>query len=171
MSQGVKEVPYAAGEKETLGAMLDLGRAAMVAICDGCSDDNLRARVVASDSTILGIVKHLAYVERWWFRDRFTGEDCDYPWTKDDPNAEFRVEEHETTQDILDFYAAECDKSRAIFEQASLDDRAAKRKEVTLRWISGHMALENARHAGQADILRELLDGATGLGHPTRPSI
>jgi hypothetical protein len=171
MSRLVKEIPHAAGERETVAAMLDQQRAAMVAICEGCSDDNLRARLVASDTTILGIVKHLAYVERWWFHDVFAGGDLDYPWTKDDPNAEFRIEDHETTQDIVDFYATECEKSRAIFEAANLDDRAAKRNEVTLRWISGRMIMETARHAGQADILRELLDGATGLGYSTVPSI
>lgn len=168
---GVGEIPYAADERETVAAMLDQQRAAMVAICDGCSDDNLRAQLVASDTTILGIVKHLAYMERWWFHDVFAGGDLDYPWTMDDPNAEFRIEESETTQDIIDFYAMECEKSRAIFQQANLDDRAAKRNEVTLRWISGRMIMETARHAGQADILRELLDGATGLGHATTPSI
>jgi uncharacterized damage-inducible protein DinB len=171
MSHLVKEVPYAADERETIAAMLDQQRAAVVAICDECSDDNLRARPVASDTTILGIVKHLAFMERWWFHDVFAGRDLDYPWTKDDPNAEFRIEENETTQDIIAVYAAECEKSRAIFENANLDDRAAKRGEVTLRWISGRMIMETARHAGQADILRELLDGATGLGHATTPSI
>ena len=154
MSHLVKEVPYAADERETIAAMLGQQRAAVVAICDGCSDDYLRARPVASDTTILGIVKHLAFMERWWFHDVFAGRDLDYPWTKDDPNAEFRIEENETTQDIIASYAAECEKSRAIFENANLDDRAAKRSEVTLRWISGRMIMETARHAGQADILR-----------------
>jgi hypothetical protein len=171
VSHRVKEVPYDAGEKETVAAMLDQQRAAMVAICDGCSDDNLRARLVASDTTILGIVKHLAFMERWWVHDVFAGGNPDYPWTKDDPNAEFRIEDHETTQDIIDFYAVECEKSRAIFGEANLDDRAVKRNEVTLRWISGRMIMETARHAGQADILRELLDGAAGLGHSTVPSL
>jgi hypothetical protein len=170
MSHLVKD-PYAAREKETVGAMLDQQRAAMVMICDGCSEDDLRARLVASDTTILGIVKHLAYMERWWLHDVFAGGDFDYPWTKEDPNAEFRIDTHESTQDIIDFYATECEKSRVIFEGANLDDRAAKRTEVTLRWISGRMIMETARHAGQADILRELLDGATGLGHSTVPSI
>jgi uncharacterized protein DUF664 len=101
MSHLVKEVPYAADERETIAAMLDQQRAAVVAICDECSDDSLRARPVASDTTILGIVKHLAFMERWWFHDVFAGRDLDYPWTKDDPNAEFRIEENETTQDII----------------------------------------------------------------------
>lgn len=62
----LKEIPYFAEEKETLGALLDLQRAALVAICEGCSDEDLRTRVVGSDTTILGIIKHEAYAERWW---------------------------------------------------------------------------------------------------------
>jgi uncharacterized damage-inducible protein DinB len=166
----VEHLPYAADEKETVAAMLDQQRAAIAAICAGCSDEHLRARVVASDTTILGMVNHLAYVERWWFQEIFAGVDGEYPWSEDDWNAEFHVDDR-ATKDILDFYAVECDKSRAIVEEANLDDRASKRPEVSLRWICAHMALETARHAGQADILRELLDGATGLGHPPPRSV
>lgn len=170
----LKEIPYTAGEKETLGALLDLQRAALVAICEGCSDEDLRKRLVASDTTILGIVKHEAYAERWWFQENFAGERPDYAWSEEDPDADFRIEDHETTEDILDLYARECDKSRAIFEGAGLDDLAARLRggnEISLRWIVARMIWETARHCGHADILREQLDGATGLGHTNAPSI
>jgi hypothetical protein len=79
MSHLVKEVPYAADQRETIAAMLDQQRAAVVALCDECSDGNLRARPVASDTTILGIVKHLAFMERWWFHDVFAGREPRLP--------------------------------------------------------------------------------------------
>lgn len=167
----VARVPSPATEKETLCASLDQQRAAMVAICDGCPTEGLRRSFVPSPSTIIGIVKHLAYVERWWFQDRFAGRDCEYPWSEADPDAEFRIAPHESTADVLDLYAAECDKSRAIAAKASLEDRAARRTELTLRWVMDHMITETARHAGHADILRELVDGTTGLGHSSRPTI
>lgn len=170
----LKEIPYTAGEKETLGALLDLQRAALVAICEGCSDENLRKSLVPSGTTILGIIKHEADVERWWFHEHFAGERPEYAWSEEDPDADFRIEEHETTQCILDNYVEACTKSRAIYEAADLDDRAARRRagnEITLRWITARMIWETARHCGQADILREQLDGATGLGYTNAPAI
>lgn len=171
----VPVVPYAVGEKETLSALLDQQRAAMVAICAGCSDEDLRRHLVPSDTTILGIVKHLAWVEGWWFHTVFGGEPVSGPATHEDPNADFRIEPDESTQYILDFYAAQCDKSNALVAAASLDDlghdpRPSGRKDVSLRWIIGRMIAETARHAGHADILREQLDGAVELGHPAPPT-
>lgn len=167
----VQRVPSPATERETYVASLDQQRAAMVAICEGCSDEDLRRRFVSSESTILGIVKHLAYVERWWLQDRFAGRNVEYPWSEEDPDAEFRIGESESTRDILDLYEAECEESRRIVAAAELDDRAARRPELTLRWVLDHLITETARHAGQADILRELADSATGLGHSSRPTV
>jgi uncharacterized damage-inducible protein DinB len=172
----IAEVPYRVGEKETLLALLDMQRAAIVAVCDGCSDEDLRKRLVPSMTTILGIVKHLAYGEGWWIHTVFGGEAVAHPSTEGDPDADFRIEEHETTEEILAFYAAQCEKSRAIVAEADLDDvgtdpRPSCSKVVSLRWIIGRMIWETARHAGQADILREQLDGAAGLGHSGAPTI
>jgi|ERR1022692_816690 len=165
------DVPFAANERRTLVALLDLQRAAVTSICAGCSDDDLRARLVLSPTSILGIVKHLAYAERWWFQDNFAGRDVGYPWTDTDPDAEFRISPDQSTQAVLDFYAAQCRTSRDIVAAADLDDRAARRAELSLRWIMGRMIWETARHAGQADILREQLDGVTGLGHTHPPAL
>ncbi|MPZ69580.1 MAG: DUF664 domain-containing protein [Actinobacteria bacterium] len=153
-------------EKELLASFMDTQREAMLAIADGLSDQDLRKRLVPSDTTILGMIKHLAYVERWWFQDIFEGRDCTYPWTDDDPDADFRIEQEETTAGILDVYRAECEVSRSIFESHDLFDVSVstERPRCTLKWIVLHMIEETARHAGQADILREQIDGKTGLG-------
>jgi uncharacterized damage-inducible protein DinB len=160
--------PLAGDEGATLTGFLDHYRQVLLSLADGLPDDALRRRLVESDTTLLGLVKHLAYVERWWFRDIFTGEDVSYPWTDEDPDADFRIEPDEKTSDLLTLYRDECERSRKIVASAaSLDERARKpgREEYSLRWILVHMIEETARHAGHADILREQLGGTTGTGY------
>ena len=118
-----------------------------------------------SASTLLGIVKHLAYVERSWFQLRFAGETVTFPWTKDeaDKDLDFRIDPSDTIENITAFYQQEIARSRAIVGPASLDDLARNMENPrSLRWIMVHMIEETARHAGHADILRELTDGAIG---------
>lgn len=167
MSYESLDAVAAAGEKETLSAFLDDQRELLLGKMEGASDEDLRKRLVPSLTTMLGVVKHLAYVERWWFQDRFLGRDVEYPWTDDDPDADFKVGPRETTEEILDLYRAECENSRAIVAETDLDRLASHKFKSgagppSLRWIVAHMIEETARHIGQVDILREQLDGATG---------
>jgi Protein of unknown function (DUF664). len=118
--------------------------------------------MVPSGTSLLGILKHLAYVERWWFRAVFAGDDVEFPWSDEDPDADWRPEEGGTVSSVLAFYDNECGRSRAVTAAASLEDLAPRHEPVSLRWILAHMLEETARHAGQADILRELIDGNTG---------
>jgi hypothetical protein len=126
--------------------------------------------MVPSGVTLLGIVKHLAFVERAWFQRRFADRDVPAtPRTPDDPDPDFRIESSETTQEIIDLYKRECDISREIVANASLDDVAPEtqpdsggRTGFSLRWILTHMIEETARHNGHADIFREMIDGSTG---------
>lgn len=164
--------PLEAAEKEMLTAFLDYHRATLLMKIDGVSDEDLRRAMVPSGTSLLGLVKHLACVERWWFRQVFSGEDVEFPFSDDDPDADFRIEPHESTADVIALYKDEIAKSQAIVEQAeSLDehahwDRKLRRSNAsdhTLRWIVAHMIEETARHNGHADILREMIDGATGV--------
>ncbi len=155
-----------APEKELLEAFLDYHRATLLQKVAGLDDADLRRSFVPSGLTLLGMVKHLAYVERWWFQAVFAGLDVPFPWTDADPDAEFRLEPGETAADVTALYQGEAQASRAITREAALDS-VAKRpirggKKATLRWIVVHMIEETARHNGHADILRELTDGATG---------
>ena len=136
---------------------------------DGVSDADLRRSMVPSGTTLLGMVKHLAYVERSWFQRVFSNIDVEFPWTDEDPDADFRIEPDETTSEIVELYKGECQKSRDITDAASLDDLARfkypddpRPGNVSLRWILVHMIEETARHNGHADILREQIDGSTG---------
>lgn len=159
-----------AGERETLEGFLDYYRETVLWKVSGMSEEELRRVIVPSGWSPLGMVKHLAYVERNWFRTRLAGEpDLPVPWTDEDPDADFRVGPDETTDQILTFYRDECDRSRSIASSASLEDLVAEwpadrppEKRPTLRWVYVHMIEETARHAGHLDVVRELIDGATG---------
>lgn len=120
--------------------------------------------MVSSGTTLLGIVKHLAYVERWWFQKVFLDADVTFPWTDEDPDADFRIEPNDTTAAVVELYKAECEKNRAIVADHSLEElaRFEPRSEYSLRRILVHMIEETAHHNGHADILREQIDGATG---------
>jgi uncharacterized damage-inducible protein DinB len=157
------EPPPNASEKETLEAFLDYHRQTVVLKCANLSDDELRRPMVVSGTSMLGIVKHLGFNERWWFQEVFAAQDVEFPWSEDDPDAEFRIEEHESAASVFDFYMQECDKSRTIVAGASLDAIAGNSKsERSLRWILCHMFEETSRHNGHLDILREMIDGTTG---------
>ncbi len=172
--------PKAGSELETLNGFLDYHRATLLQKVAGVSDADLRRSPLAGQTTnpvplnLLGLVKHLAYVERNWFQVTFMGiTDLPVPWTKADPDADMRIEPDETTEAVLEFYREAVRRSRQIVQQAlveagnetaTLESRAKhpQRTQVSLRWIIVHMIEETARHNGHADLLRELTDGVTG---------
>ena len=155
--------PGHGGERELLEAFLDSQRATVAWKAAGLSDADAAKRLLPSLTTVSGLVRHLADVERSWFRDDLAGEkDVPARWTDEDPDGEWRVTERDSLQEILDDYESACAESRAAAEAFGLDDRGRNNQDVTLRWILLHMIEETARHAGHIDILRELLDGATG---------
>ena len=152
-------------ELETLGRYLDTYRRVVRWKLEGVGEEAARRPMVPSGTSLLGIVRHLGYVERWWFQSVIAGDDVDRPRiVEGDPDAEFRVGEDDTIGSVLDFYEAECDRSRQIL--AGLRDpdsvRLVDGGDVSVRRILVHMVEEVARHAGHMDILRELIDGATG---------
>nr|WP_086022523.1 DinB family protein [Streptomyces xiaopingdaonensis] len=158
--------PAAAGERETLVAFLDWHRATFEAKCSGLAPERLSERAVPpSQLSLHGLVRHLAGVERWWFRVQFADEDVPLLYyTDDDPDHEFHALEGDPQQ-ALDTWRAECSRSREIVAAASLEETGIRRRTgdpVSLRRILVHMIAEYARHTGHADLLRERLDGATG---------
>jgi hypothetical protein len=158
--------PADSSEKELLGNFLDFHRDTLLWKLEGLDDDQVRRPLTASGLCLLGLVKHLGWIERNWFQRTFLGQELRMPWDGDpaDPDLDFRIEPGETTREVIDFYRAECARSREIVAAADLDEHArrAGRQDRTLRWIVVHMIEETARHNGHADILRELIDGATG---------
>lgn len=144
-------------------AFLDFYRSVMVRKTGGLDGEGLRMSPVQSGTSIGGLIKHLAYVERQWFQERWGGRTVEFPWSADDPDAEFRVEDEDTTEGLIGLYRGECAISRQIVADSSLDDTVmSKRGEMSLRWILVHMIEETARHAGHADLIREMIDGSVG---------
>jgi uncharacterized damage-inducible protein DinB len=160
------EPPHVGSEAETLRGFLDFHRATLLWKLEGLDDEQLRRAMVPSGTSLLGLVKHLAYVERSWFQRVWAGQEVSFPWTQDDPDADWRIEPDETTEDIVALYNGECDRSRQIVAAASALDEAVVhprwKEAVSRRWILTHMIEETARHVGHADILREQLDGVVG---------
>ncbi|MDI5965394.1 DinB family protein [Streptomyces sp. SL13] len=161
--------PLNADERTNLESWLDFYRATLAMKCDNLTDPQSRdARVPPSPLTLLGLVQHLAEVERNWFRRVLTGEHAPPIYTPQaDPNG--RDEGFELSGDVsLDAARAtwqdEIARSRANCAARSLDDTVPfMGGEVNLRWIYTHMIAEYARHAGHADLLRERIDGSTGV--------
>ena len=160
--------PVAGAEKEVLAAFLDHYRKTLLEICTGVSDDALRRPMVPSGTSLLGLIKHMAWVERGWFQEGVANEHVDYPFPEDDPDADFRIEPGETAEEIFDLYRTACERSRRALAEASLDDllqNQNRSRDYNVRWVLVHMIEETARHAGHADILREMIDGTIGAGY------
>jgi uncharacterized damage-inducible protein DinB len=164
----VIRVPFTGAEKESLKVALDRHRDAILWKLEGLDDEQLRRPMVPSGTSLLGLVKHLAAVEYGWFCDTFGREAEPLPFDDDDPEADLRIEPGETTEDVLAFYG----RARAAADQAigelDIEDTGTAwfGEAVTLRWVLIHMVEETARHAGHADIIRELIDGMAGDHRP-----
>jgi hypothetical protein len=151
-------VPFTGTEKESLQASLDRQRDVVPWKLEGLDDEQLRRPMTPSGTNLLGLVKHLGYVEFGWFCQTF-GRDYE-PGPEDD----LRVSPDESTADIVALYRRACAAADAAIAELPLDARAMAwfGEEVSMRWVLLHMIEETSRHAGHLDILRELLDGATG---------
>jgi Protein of unknown function (DUF664) len=160
--------PEIAGERAMLAASLDGARHAVVATLVGVPAALLREPLVSPDSSLLGVIEHLTFLERLWFACTFAGLDVALDDPDDHPLIGWPLERSDTARSVLDQYRAECRRSRGIVERAGLDDGAARPtpsgREVVLRWVVLHMIEQTNRHAGHADVLRCLIDGATGAG-------
>ncbi len=156
--------PRSGDEREILESYLDWYRETLLIKVNGLSDADMKRRLVTSETTLFGIVHHLAYVERWWFQDVFAGRRVEYPWRDEDPDADWHVEGSISSDEAIALYRRECEMSRQIAADADLEDFAKHERfqDMILRRIMVHMIEETARHVGHADILRELTDGVTG---------
>lgn len=93
----------------------------------------------------------------------WAGQDPEFPWTEEDPDADFRVDPDDTADSLIALYRGECEASRRIAAESGVDDVVAGRRgDINLRWLMVHMIEESARHAGHADLIREMVDGTVG---------
>lgn len=156
--------PHVATETEMLAAFLDSYRGVMARKVEGLEPSVLRWSPVASGTCLGGLIKHLAYVERKWFQAVWAGRKVDFPWTEDDPDADFALDEADTADTLVELYRQECEESRRVMaERPDLDATVTSReRSISGRWIMIHMVEETARHVGHADLIREQVDGSTG---------
>ncbi|MEU3275482.1 DinB family protein [Saccharomonospora sp. NPDC006951] len=158
--------------KSTLHRYLGSARDAMLWKLDGLSEYDARRPLTPTGTNLLGLVKHLAAVEAGYFGRTF-GRPFEGPaWLSDDTiesNADMWATAEETRGGIITFYRDACAHSDVTITTLALDTRGTvphwpeERASVTLHQILVHMIAETHRHAGHADIVRELVDGAAGL--------
>ncbi|MBV9352390.1 MAG: DinB family protein [Mycobacterium sp.] len=152
------------GERATLESFLNDYRDIAVRKVAGLSDADARRRLVASPTTVGGLIKHLRWAEYGWF-DQLLQERLDDNRRTHEREWEFQFLPDESLATLIADYQAQCEQSRRIAAHYPLDHQVPHRRigAVSLRWIYVHMIEETARHTGQLDILREQLDGATGF--------
>jgi uncharacterized damage-inducible protein DinB len=159
--------PFVADERSMLEAWLDWHRITLQLKCEGLSDDDRKRRPVETSKLSLhGLVRHMADVERNWFRRVLLDEQEVEPvfWRPGgDDDSELVPLDDAVWADDLAAWEAECEAARATAARFDLDHCGVRRGEpCSLRWIYNHMIEEYARHNGHADLLRELVDGAVG---------
>ncbi|MFC4021528.1 DinB family protein [Micromonospora sp. GCM10011542] len=160
--------PVTGDERETLRAFLDFHRATLALKCEGLSDEELRRQSMPpSTLSLLGLVRHLAEVERAWFRRVIDGEDIGLVWSDSGDFQRAYDASSATRAEAFDAWQREVEHARRIERAApSLDvtgHNARSGEDVSLRLVMLHLIHEYARHNGHADFLREGIDGTVGV--------
>ena len=171
MSADRPHAPYAGDERATLLGFLDHHRATFRWKAGGLDRDQLGRSLPPSDLTLGGMVKHLAFVEDWWFGQVLRGVQAE-PWASVDWRADGDWNWHsaadDTPEQLWGLYDETVRRSDlAVRDCASLDHVAERRthrtdEQISLRWILVHMIEEYARHNGHADLIRQSIDGSVG---------
>jgi uncharacterized damage-inducible protein DinB len=159
-------------EKADLRRYLQIARDALLWKLEGLSEYDIRRPMVTTGTNLLGLVKHVASVEAGYFGETF-GRPFDepLPWLDEgaEPNADMWASAEEAREQIVELYHRVWAHSDATIDALSLDAVGhvawwpPERREVTLHRILVHVIAEIDRHAGHADIVRELIDGTVGL--------
>ncbi len=160
-------LPRIGDERAMLRSFLEYFRSLLDRKVFGLTTEQSQQKLPPSDLHLHGLVRHMAFVEHYWFTSMFAGSD--EPHVYDDPTDEDRDFHPLESDDVITDLAvlrAESDRSRLIESSAlSLDHISIKQRHgepVNLRWIMIHLIEEYARHCGHADFLREAIDGTTG---------
>jgi uncharacterized damage-inducible protein DinB len=161
--------PMVNPERAGLEAWLEWHRQTLIFKCAGLDAEQLARRAVPpSTLSLLGLIRHMAEVERSWFRRVLAGESTETAgpiyYCDERPDDDFDAAVAEGAAADREAFLTELEAARAVAAQHDLDDLGAHRsgERVDLRWIYVHMIEEYARHNGHADLLRECIDGVTG---------
>ncbi|MEV0719682.1 DinB family protein [Asanoa sp. NPDC050611] len=157
--------PFVADERAMLQGWLDMHRDTLLWKCQGLTGDQLTKRAVEpSTLSLLGLVRHMAGVERSWFH-RAAGLPYDgLYYTDDNRDGDHNDGTAESAEADFATFRAECAKADALAADLSLDHTfvTTRGTTISLRWVYNHMIEEYARHNGHADLIRERIDGTTG---------
>ncbi|PGH40815.1 Protein of unknown function (DUF664) [Micromonospora sediminicola] len=156
--------------KADLHTYLRGGRDALLWKLDGLGEYDVRRPLTPTATNLLGLVKHAAVWESRYFGIVFGrpfAEELPYADASAEPNADMWVTADETREEIVDLYRRACAHADATIEALALDDTGVVPwwgdATVTLHAVLVHVVAETQRHAGHADIVRELIDGTAGL--------
>ena len=171
-------VPVDADEVTTLRAFLDQFRDTVRRQCAGVGADGLAWTLQPSTLTLGGMLKHLAFVEDYWFSYHLAAHEPAPPWDTapwdDDPDWDWHSAAGATHAELDALLAAAIERSDRFLDDAlaadpELDRPVArprppeKGETATVRWVLVHMVEEYCRHAGHADLIRQSIDGATDV--------
>jgi uncharacterized damage-inducible protein DinB len=173
---GRPEPPLESDETATLLGFLDYQRATLEWKCRGLSDEQLRVALPPTAMTLGGMLKHLAYVEDYWFTEVAAEQPSPEPWAsvdwKTDPDWDWHSAASDPGDGLRALWAERAGRSRAVVTAQIARGNAEAlghahpawggRGRASLRWILVHMVEEYARHNGHADLIRESIDGETG---------
>jgi len=157
----------AGGEAQTLRALLQYQRESLASKAEGVDEERARWSPVGSGTSLLWLMRHMAAAEVTWVLHRFAGQDPAPPWPEPpDDTLRAATDAYRQGWQRVDAVAfATAAGATADGAGAGLDElcrRPDPGPPVSLRWVLMHLLEETARHAGHADILRELIDGSTG---------
>jgi uncharacterized damage-inducible protein DinB len=156
------------GERQALEAWLDFHRDTLLLKCAGLTAGQLKERAVPpSRLSLLGLVRHMTEVERWWFRMHAASADLPFPYDPDQTGQDFEALEEADAAVNIEAFQREIERACAAVAGRQLDDVVPSRgdhpeRTRDIRWIYLHMIEEYARHNGHADLIRERIDGVTG---------
>ena len=158
--------PKTGDERSMLEGWLDYHRQTLLMKAAGLTAEQLkRASAEPSNLTLLGLIRHMAEVERSWFRRRGAGQEVGMLYCSDD-NVDGDFDDVAGADAEADYatFLAEVEAARKAAAGLSLEHEFAtsRRPAISMRWVYLHMIEEYARHNGHADLLRERIDGVTG---------
>ncbi|MES9536315.1 DUF664 domain-containing protein [Actinomadura sp. NPDC000600] len=145
--------------REQFEVFLDEHRAALHDCLDGLTEEQARRPLVASKTTLLGLVKHATFVEKVWFDEAIKCRSRSEIGIPDTPDESFDLDDGDTIASVQRAHREACAASRQAAADLALDDLVLgnRRGPLPLRWVYLHMLRELAQHCGHADILREQL--------------
>jgi hypothetical protein len=146
-------------------AFLDEHRRALHDCLDGLTEEQARRSLVPSRTTLLGLVKHAAFVEKVWFDEAVTCRSRAEIGIPATPDESFVLDDGDTIESVRRAHQEACEESRRTTSSLGLDDvlRGNRRGPLPLRWVYLHLLRELAQHCGHADILREQVIDASSI--------